>query len=134
MITHIPTIFIVGLLNFPTQTLADARDLAETVVDCLNEKSTLNRELRIFETHGPIARILEPDDHRNSCTAQHYFCVVSAEVNWMLTWNIILKVESEELFAYDLFPKLIATDYRYSHVPFNVPVEVAAAVSECGVK
>ncbi|NRB00653.1 MAG: hypothetical protein HRU32_12675 [Rhodobacteraceae bacterium] len=127
LMANLRILFLVGLLSIPTHSLAGARAQADAVVDCLNEKSALNDELRFFEGEGPIARIREPDDHRNDCTAQNYFCVVSTEVSWMFTWNIVLKVEASNVTGFDMLPGNGQLEY------LHVPDEVAREVTECGV-
>lgn len=109
------------------QSSAEARAQADAVVECLNEKSARNTELRLFKGDGPIAQILEPGDYNNVCTAHNYFCVVSPEVSWMFSWNIVLKVEERSLLGFDIRPENGQAQYLL------VPNEIGTAISECGV-
>lgn len=124
---HLRTLIIVVVLSFPMQSSAEARAQADAVVECLNEKSARNTELRLFKGDGPIAQILEPGDYNNVCTAHNYFCVVSPEVSWMFSWNIVLKVEERSLLGFDIRPENGQAQYLL------VPNEIGTAISECGV-
>lgn len=117
---------------FATLSLANERATVQAIVDCVNAKSRFNDALRSSETDGLIARLQEIGEYNNVCTAPQYFCLVNLEVSWMFTWVVVLKVDDDGLFAFDVLPETEWGDF--SHMPVNVPAQIAEAISSCGVE
>ena len=128
MISNRHILLMAGLLCFPTLAFADARQRVNEVVDCMNLQSSKSEDLRISNTAGPIARVLEYDDFHNLCTALGYFCVVSTEASWMFTWNLVLKVSDDRIAGFDLWPETVSADYNY------FPDYLVEVLSECDVQ
>lgn len=128
MISKLHHLLMAGLLCFPTLAFGDAHQRADDVIDCLNLQSRENEELRISNTAGPIARVLEQDDFHNVCTAESYFCIVSTEVSWMFTWNAVLKVSDDRIAAFDLWPGSVSHNYVY------IPEYLVQALLKCDVQ
>lgn len=136
MIPNQHILLITGLLCFPSIALGGAHQRVDDIVTCVNLQSEKNRELRISNTAGPVAHLLDRDDFDNLCTAEDYFCIVSAEVSWMFTWYVVMKFSEDGVSAYDLRPEMSPSDIVYvpAHHYINFPEHLVQAISKCDVQ
>ncbi len=61
-------LFMIGLMCFPSISFGDALQKVNDAVNCLNQQSNKNEELRISNTAGPVARTSH--HRRPSCHTQ----------------------------------------------------------------
>ncbi len=129
-------LFMIGLMCFPSISFGDALQKVNDAVNCLNQQSNKNEELRISNTAGPVARVLKRDDFGNVCTAKGYFCIVSTELSWMFTWYIVMTASEGLVSAFDLMPATAPSDILYTtaHKPQHFPDHLVQVLSDCDVQ